>query len=1327
MRQEIGLSRPWRFSQNRAAIRPLPAIPLQSVVNGRFRKQRRATQLKTSRMALRYACPDNPEKDYKMRITASHIVNWVDTHAKEAQTNLPRWVRRLCFDAEVTRQLAFPAGDSSFVPGWDGVLSCERGNAWIPTGPSRWEIGCDQNVVGKAEREYKNRTQQTNPEQRLACAFVFVTPRRWTKKSEWIAEQKTKNEWADVRAYDADDLEQWLEQSPSVALQFGEELGLLGSGVESCSRHWQSWSQQCAPAITADALFMDRADVRQNLEARIREAISASTAFHPLAIRADSAEEAAAFTVATVLAAGDLADQSLVVTDADGWRYVEANPQLKVAVAASPEVAQKPVLRAGLFVVVPHVTGNSSGNSQTAELILERPYIYEFEKALIAIGMEESDAKRFAASTGHSWTVLRRQRATNPAIQNPRWLNVPQSASLAMLCLLGTWNTNKEADRQVVSRLANRPYEEIEGDLRQLARLDDAPLLCIGSVWKAKSPLELLGLFGDRITRDQLDRFFAIAREMLEAPDPQLELPDGERWMAQVHGKVHSFSGLIFNSICDALIKLAVRGPEQAGLHALRIGERVESLVHGLLNEADGIRWLSLASHLPPLAEAAPSAFLSAVEKSLLQVDAPVIRLISETGGSGFGGRCWHAGLLWALETLAWDGRRLARVALILAKLSHEPIKGNRGNKPSGSLFGLFRSWLPQTAASLPDRIKVLDLLIRQDADAAFGVLEGLASPWGRQFATPAVRPKWREDDAGAGNGVPQNEMFEMQEAAKVRLFQVCEGNASRIAALLQNNLLKNSEEMPRALALMAPFTHSSAADEDREILRAALRKTIHWHRNYDDMPAEELNVWLAQVEACYEALAPTSLVLRHRWLFESHWVELPSRERDDDVQARSDALVQMRKSALEELFKAQGLQGIELLIAECKEPGTVGASLASVEWVEVDWASWIAANGRDYMPGLHMTWCVGGMLRAMPSPKSVELLRAVLFIGGQQGWHEAKKARFLSLARPDRETWQLASESGPETDSAYWQCVRPDHWRHDEDLPFVLECLLEAKRPRTLLQCCQYQIGQADPKLLFSALQQFMAGEEIDGPMIDSWHLGEMLEQLEKSGEIERFALIQLEFGLFPALGYGQEERARTLYESVMSEPQLFAELISLLYKPRHQEREEPLTEGAQNAASHAWKILHACKRMPGTGSDGRIDADAFTQFIDSVRELCRKADRQAVGDLTLGEILAHAPGDEDGTWPFAPAREVLDRPGADDLRRGFSVGVFNKRGVTTRSPCEGGGQERGLASYYRDQAERVQYSHPNVAAMLEEIAKDYEHHGKREDDEASLRKEGF
>lgn len=78
-------------------------------------------------------------------------------------------------------------------------------------------------------------------------------------------------------------------------------------------------------------------------------------------------------------------------------------------------------------------------------------------------------------------------------------------------------------------------------------------------------------------------------------------------------------------------------------------------------------------------------------------------------------------------------------------------------------------------------------------------------------------------------------------------------------------------------------------------------------------------------------------------------------------------------------------------------------------------------------------------------------------------------------------------------------------------------------------------------------------------------------------------------------------------------------------------------------------------------------------------------------------------------------------------EMRDGFCVGIWNKRGITTRSPCAGGEQERVLASHYRTKAEAVQYTHQNVALMLEEIAKSYEHDGVREDIEAQFRKEHF
>jgi hypothetical protein len=110
----------------------------------------------------------------------------------------------------------------------------------------------------------------------------------------------------------------------------------------------------------------------------------------------------------------------------------------------------------------------------------------------------------------------------------------------------------------------------------------------------------------------------------------------------------------------------------------------------------------------------------------------------------------------------------------------------------------------------------------------------------------------------------------------------------------------------------------------------------------------------------------------------------------------------------------------------------------------------------------------------------------------------------------------------------------------------------------------------------------------------------------------------------------------------------------------------------------------------------------------------------------LKLGEILAHAPIGTDGVWPFEPARDVLNRPEFERMRHGFQIGAFNKRGFTSRSPGEGGDQERSLADSYRQYARALQHSHVHLAATLEELARSYESDGLREDLRADLRREG-
>jgi hypothetical protein len=78
---------------------------------------------------------------------------------------------------------------------------------------SGWEFGTDEDPREKAEKDYKGRVNSVPADDRADCTFIFVTPRNWSGKTEWAPKKNESGDWRAVRAFDASDLEQWLEES----------------------------------------------------------------------------------------------------------------------------------------------------------------------------------------------------------------------------------------------------------------------------------------------------------------------------------------------------------------------------------------------------------------------------------------------------------------------------------------------------------------------------------------------------------------------------------------------------------------------------------------------------------------------------------------------------------------------------------------------------------------------------------------------------------------------------------------------------------------------------------------------------------------------------------------------------------------------------------------------------------------------------------------------------------------------------------------------------------------------------------------------------------
>src|SRR5205823_1952635 len=111
-----------------------------------------------------------------------------------------------------------------------------------PEGRTCWEFGTDRNPRVKADKDYATRLASVPAAERAQCSFVFVTPRNWPGKLDWVKAKNAAGDWKAVKAFDASDLEQWLEGSISGQIWLAEQLGLPVSGFETLDLFWERWA-----------------------------------------------------------------------------------------------------------------------------------------------------------------------------------------------------------------------------------------------------------------------------------------------------------------------------------------------------------------------------------------------------------------------------------------------------------------------------------------------------------------------------------------------------------------------------------------------------------------------------------------------------------------------------------------------------------------------------------------------------------------------------------------------------------------------------------------------------------------------------------------------------------------------------------------------------------------------------------------------------------------------------------------------------------------------------------------------------------------------------
>lgn len=1244
-------------------------------------------------------------------VNATDLSQWGER--RDGQACMPELLSRLIYATlGPAASVRFPSDDSVHYPGWDGICIVSAGASLVPNGESVWEIGAQRSSIrAKADEDFSKRLADPLGRDPKQTTFVFVTPQRFVGKDIWIAEKKAQRAWHDVLAIDGDDLVHWLESCPAVAQWLSVKIGRRPAGLRNMEEVWSEWGRATQTPLTPDVVLTGR-DAEQ---AVVLKWLRGSPQL--LSIQAEAPDEALAFLYAAI---SPLPEQYRL-------SYLS-----RCVVADTPETARQLVgLGTSLIIAV---TEPDAGVAQrlvddghhvfatygpgTSDLVglqrLRRPWKFDLEMALRRAGLGDEDAHRLAHASGRSITVLRRLMPAAPSFR-ASWAQ-PASPELIAAMFAGAWVETSVQDRNILSILAGCPYEELEAALTPLAGFG-GPLVRSGGLWKIVSLRDLWTQIGGQVTSRQLGRFETAFQTVLGFINPRYATRPKSIY-CEAHGEFgEETSGVLRRGLTEALIALAVY-PDRAELIS-DVAGRAAYAVRKLLDKAPSALWWSLSRDFQNIAEAAPEAFLDALEKGLEGDDPAVMSLFRSDEGVMYPIE-YLSNLLWSLEMLARSPDYLMRSALVLAHLDNVDPGGKWGDRPFHSLRQVFLTWSTQTYATPAQRLKVIDRIVRQVPAVGWKLLLALA-PRFHDISEPSPLPNWRDFTPDEPEVMTLASVAAAASAIGKRLLEQVKDDGERWRALL--DLWSNFDPAWRTKAAKQLHTYARALNDPVgiEAMRDKLRTLLNQHRGFKDgqwaMPEKDLR----QLDKVFATLQPISVEDRVRWLFREGALRIG---RNVDWNERRAELELRQKEGATELLAVLSPDQLFAFSATITMQHELGEAIAKTSAPEalkhtLMKRGLVAAEVAEANLGLGILFGLKNQ-----ATNSDAWVRALWRQAITEGWGVETETRIILHLPPNPSTWAEIESRSADLNHSYWRTLPTYRIRDAVDPAYVVNQLLAVDRATDAIEWLGDNIKLRPKSALVIRVMRAAShsGQPPDNnyaAMLSHW-LSILLDHIEADAEVSEEEVVQLEWIYFKALRHSQRQ-AHSLHRALSHDPEFFVQLLKLIFLPAEGsgvvEPEIADREKARNLASQAYDVLRDWAHVPGSDDQGAINSVALEDWVKRARKLLAEAGRGEIGDSKIGEILSAAKREPDQPWPPLAVREIIELTRSHRLEQGFQIGVYNRRGVTVRMPHDGGGQERALAERYRRDAEALRFDWPRTAACLDRIATTYEADAKRED----------
>jgi len=887
------------------------------------------------------------------------------------------------------------------------------------------------------------------------------------------------------------------------------------------------------------------------------------------------------------------------------------------------------------------------------------------------------------------------------------WEKHNDATYLALINLLGSWDDKNDFDKAFISSLLGMEYDTWIQKAREILHYPDSPLVLKNGIWKLTNRIELFKNLGSRILDKDLDLYKSLVIPALKQVNPAFELPDDTRYLANLYAKKLNNSQQLRQGISEGIAIIGIHWNELVHCSQEVASMLSKLIVQDVLSNDDWRLWATLNPVLPIFAEAAPDEFITAIENSLKLKPSPFESLYSQER-VGIMGQNYITGIIWGLETIAWEEKYLMRACIVLGELSNIDPGGQWANRPINSLINILLPWRPQTFASIDKRKVTIQALLREVPEVGWKLLLQLL-PTSHQTSFETRKPAFRDGKAELERIVTYKEYWDLASFNADLAISKATGDIEKISELINHieSLPKNAFDS--FLKLLSTEQITKLEEDDRISIWDRLNKLIIKHKKYSTSEWAFPGTVIKKIEKVATKLAPTNSLNLYQYIFTDREHELY----DDDNsnwQDQRNKLNQKRDIIVQEIFDNGGANDVIQFAELVESPYQVGYAFGSINSQTID--STILPE-HIISPNSKISDFTAGYIWRKFQINGWDWVDQL----NRSKWSNERIGMFLAYLPFKKEVWNRVSTWLGKFEKEYWTRARVNAFQEEDDLNFALAKLIEYSRPYAAIDCLGSLIHlnrEVNVNLIVKALLKAPTSTE-PAYVKDGNRIVELIKHIQSDLTISEDDLFQVEWTYLQLLDHHKGAKPKYLEKKLASDSDFFCQVIQLLYRPKNEPNpQKELSEQSIALAKNSWHLLQEWRLVPGMQDDGSFNEANFIDWINKVKAQCTKTGRWEAAMISIGRALINSPGDPNGLWIHHSIANVLNDKEYQEMRNGYSSGWYNSRGAHWVDPT--GKPEKQLAEKFNKKAEDVEnVGFQRLAKTLRDLADGYDKDAKR------------